>query len=73
MPTMEFSVECVPPEAMMSDQGSHFRNQLMRELDKLLNIRKNFTTVHCAWSNGRIERLNRSTLRCFKMVLIPSN
>ncbi len=42
------------PAVFFSDNASHFRNDVMFELARLLAIRHDFSTVYCAWSNGLI-------------------
>jgi transposase InsO family protein len=46
----------------VSDQGSHFKNNVMTELQKRLRSRHHFTTAYCPWANGTVERVNRDIL-----------
>jgi RNase H-like domain found in reverse transcriptase/Integrase zinc binding domain/Integrase core domain len=47
------------PSNFFSDQGPHFRNQVMRHLVKQLNVIHDFSTPYCAWANGLVERVLR--------------
>lgn len=58
------------PEKFYSDNGSHFRNAVMREVVRHLGIKHEFSTVYCAWSNGLIERVMRDLKVLFKILLI---
>ena len=51
------------PRALMSDRGSHFKNEVVRELCRAWNIPKHhFTLAYCPWSNGSVERVNRDII-----------
>ena len=43
----------------VSDQGSHFKNQVMEHLAKDHNIHHNFTVAYSPWVNGTVENINR--------------
>jgi len=43
-----------------SDQGSEFDNQLSEELCKMYRIDKTRTTAYAPWSNGMVERSNKT-------------
>jgi hypothetical protein len=53
-------------EVWVSDQGSHFRNQVMDRLRQTLNVKHRFTQPYCAWSNGTVERVCREILRLLR-------
>jgi hypothetical protein len=57
------------PKIWLSDQGSHFKNELMKQAAKVLQVNHNFTTVYCPWANGSVERLNRSILELLRKLL----
>ena len=42
----------------MSDQGTHFKNQLMDAMSKLLGYNHIYSTVYHPQSNGMVERFN---------------
>lgn len=54
------------PETFVSDQGSHFLNQAMTELENALGIKHHFTVAYAPWANGTVERVNREVLRTFR-------
>ncbi len=49
----------------VSDQGSHFKNELIREL----GAHHHFVTAFCPWANGTVEAANRAVLRVFRTML----
>jgi transposase InsO family protein len=51
---------------IITDQGSHFKNSLMRWLTHLLGVGQKFTSPYASWSNGVIERMNKEVIRVFK-------
>ena len=53
----------------VSDQGSHFKNQVLKELKQRLNTTQHFTPAYCPWVNGTVERLNRDILAIFRALL----
>jgi hypothetical protein len=61
------------PEVWISDQGSHFRNQVMNALKLRLRANHHFVTPRCAWANGGVERVNREVLRLLKTLLAEMN
>ncbi|XP_047475992.1 uncharacterized protein LOC125029857 [Penaeus chinensis] len=46
------------PKEVMSDRGSQFTSEMMREFNRLLSIRSLTTTPYHAMSNGLVERFN---------------
>jgi Integrase core domain len=60
------------PERFFSDQGPHFRNKVMQQLAKKLNVIHDFSTPYCAWSNGLIERVLRDITALFKIMLVEN-
>lgn len=51
------------PEELISDQGTNFTSELMKQVCKLLRIRKLQTTAYHPMSNGRTERVHRTIPR----------
>ena len=47
------------PQEIQSDQGTHFKNQLIEEFTKLLEIEHRFSVPYRPQSNGIVERSNR--------------
>ena len=52
-----------------SDQGSNFQNDLVKEICRLLNIKKTRTTSYMPASNGLIERFNGTLGRMLKKIV----
>jgi hypothetical protein len=48
----------------VSDQGSHFKNSVIRELHRLADSKHHFTVAYSPWSNGTVGLVNESIL-CF--------
>ncbi|KAE8982236.1 hypothetical protein PR001_g23792 [Phytophthora rubi] len=53
----------------VSDQGTHFKNQVVHELAMKLGANHHFTTAYCPWANGTVEVVNRLLLKCIRAVL----
>lgn len=54
---------------LVTDQGSHFVNRVIKELTEELRIQHHFTTAYSPWANGTVERVCRETLRACKSLL----
>jgi hypothetical protein len=46
------------PTVILSDQGTHFHNQLMQAMAKLLGYNHTYSTTYHPQSNGMVERFN---------------
>ena len=57
------------PKFFVSDQGSHFKNQTIKELARLLQVDHHFVTAYCPWANGTVERVNKDILVVLKSLL----
>lgn len=53
----------------VSDRGSHFRNELVKNLKERLNSSHHFTLAYCPWSNGTVEVVCRELLRATRALL----
>jgi hypothetical protein len=53
----------------ISDRGSHFKNEVVRRVQKELKANHNFTTANCSRSNGTIETSCKQFIRGFRAVL----
>ena len=53
----------------VSDQGSHFKNHVVKGLQHALGAHHHFVTAHCPWANGTVEVANRCILRVFRSLL----
>ena len=56
------------PEMFISDGGSHFKNHVVNELCKTLNIKHRFTIAYSPWSNGIVEAVNRELKRTLSIL-----
>jgi transposase InsO family protein len=54
---------------LISDSGSHFKNEVVRRVQKELKDKHHFTTANCPWSNGTIESACKQVIRAFRAVL----
>jgi len=54
------------PDWLISDGGSHFKNEVMKHLTATLGMKHHITTPHCPWANGTVERANREILWVFR-------
>ena len=46
------------PAVILSDQGTHFHNQLMEAMSKLMGYNHKYSTAYHPQSNGMVERFN---------------
>jgi hypothetical protein len=53
----------------ISDRGSHFKNEVVRLVQKELKAKHHFTTESCLWSSGTIESECKQVIRAFRPVL----
>ena len=57
------------PESLHTDQGRNFESAVIKEVCKLLDIRKTCTTPYHPQSDGLVERFNRTLLDLLSMAL----
>eukprot|EP00644_Phytophthora_capsici_P005296 jgi/Phyca11/96901/e_gw1.1.1667.1 len=62
----------VPP-SWVSDQGSHFKNEVITELSRRLRTQQSFTPAYSPWVNGSIERINRDVLQVIRAMILDLN
>lgn len=65
-------------EWFVTDQGSHFKKQLINELSSEFHTHHHFTTAYSPWANGTVERVCREVLRacralCSEWKLAPKD
>lgn len=53
----------------VSDQGAHFRNQIVERLQRALGAHHHFVTAYTPWANGTVEVVNREVLKALKALL----
>ena len=52
-----------------SDRGTHFKNEVMRLLNRTLRARHHFTIPYCPQSNGTVETVCKEVLRACRALL----
>ena len=52
-----------------SDRGTHFKNEVVRLLNRMLRARHHFTTAYCPQSNGTVEVVCKEVLRACRALL----
>jgi transposase InsO family protein len=55
------------PRMLLSDNGKNFRSNLLKEISKLVNTRKTFTTAYHHETDGLVERFNGTLTAMFSM------
>jgi transposase InsO family protein len=53
----------------VSDQGSHFKKNLMTDIQKQLGTNHHFTTAYSPWANGTVEAVCKQTIRAARAML----
>ena len=53
---------------LLSDQGSSFKNKLIAQLCKLLNIKHRFTSPYHPQTDGKAERMVQTVIRSLKLI-----
>ncbi|POM67010.1 Hypothetical protein PHPALM_17050 [Phytophthora palmivora] len=61
------------PPVWVSDNGSHFKSEVVSELSKRLKTQQNFTLAYCPWINGSVERVNRDILQVLRTMILEYN
>ena len=54
---------------IVTDNGSHFANSLLRQLSKFFKFRHHFVVAYAPWANGTAEVTNSEVLGMFKCLL----
>ncbi len=54
------------PRVLLSNNGTEFKNKVLREICTLLNIQQTFITSHHPASNGLVEHTNRKILEILR-------
>ncbi|OWZ05939.1 RNA-directed DNA polymerase [Phytophthora megakarya] len=58
------------PETWESDNGSHFKAEVMTSLCKRPKANQSFVPVYTQWINETIERINRDILQVLRVMLL---
>ncbi|KAK1947592.1 Retrovirus-related Pol polyprotein from transposon opus [Phytophthora citrophthora] len=54
----------------ISDQGSHFKAEIVGELRRRLKARHEFTVVYSPWINGSVERANLEIMQMLRVMCL---
>ena len=63
---MEYFTTFVPVLQWFSDQGTHFKNEVMELLANSLGVKHHFSTPYVPWSNGTVESVCKQFLRVMR-------
>ena len=63
---MEYFSTFVPVLKWFSDQGSHFKNEVMEILATSLGAKHRFSSAYVPWSNGTVESVCKEVLRVMR-------
>ena len=61
------------PSTWISDQGSHFKNEVMALLASTHRIKHNFSVAYSPWANGTVESLMRTVLSATRAMIAELN
>jgi hypothetical protein len=53
----------------ISNRGSHFKNEVVRRVQKEIKAKHHFTATNCSWSNGTIEFASQQVICALCSVL----
>jgi len=54
---------------LISDGGSHFKNDVLRELADCLGIEHHITLAYCPWANGSVKVVGKDLLWTARAIL----
>ena len=57
------------PEVWVSDTASHFKNRVMKTLERALRMEHRFAGAYLPYSNGACKRIMREVVRALKAIL----
>ena len=57
------------PKYLVSDGGSHFKNEVVKELTRRYGITHHITLAYCPWSNGTVESMMSQVIKTFRALL----
>lgn len=63
---MKYFTTFVPVLTWFSDQGTHFKNEVIELLAKSLGAKHHFSTAYVPWSNGTVESVCKQVLRVLR-------
>jgi hypothetical protein len=53
----------------ISDNGTHFKNKVIKELHRVTDTKHHFVTAYCPWANGSVEVVNDIILKLLRSLL----
>ncbi|GMF39813.1 unnamed protein product [Phytophthora fragariaefolia] len=59
----------IPPN-WISDNGTHFKNEVVAKRSRRLRTQQTFTPAYSPWINGSIERVNRDMLQVVRTMIL---
>ena len=59
---LEWSAQRGLPKWLITDGGSHFQNEVLKELTAIMGIDHHITLAYCPWANGSVEIVGRDLL-----------
>src|SRR4030095_2740083 len=59
-----------PPNEILTDRGTHFRNEIIQEFCKLVNVKHKFSTSYHPKTNGAVENLNGTLINILRKLTI---
>lgn len=66
---IKYMAKCGRPSTFLSDHGTAFDNQVLKELSEKLGVEHHFTPVRASWANGQQERLNLTIANLFRTLI----
>ena len=61
------------PAMLITDSGTHFKNELMRALTLRMRCMQHCTTPYAHWAHGVAERINRTIVKVFRVLLAENS
>ena len=58
-----------PPQILVSDTGSHFKNEMMNTLSEHCGFKQRFAIAYSPWTNGTVERCVQEVVKTLKAIL----
>ncbi len=70
---VEYFTTFVPVLSWFSDQGTHFKNEVMKILARPTRANHNFSTPYVPWSNGTVESVCKQVLHVMPALIVDFN
>ena len=61
------------PSMIVTDSGTHFKNELIKALTLRMRCMHHCTTPYAHWAHGVSERMNRTILKVYRVLLAESS